>query len=118
MPQGKRFSIYLNDDEVAIADATADRLRMSRSQVIRHLILYNGLCGGTFPLTSKILDLAPDARDRIIAEIRKRAESDDPAKPQSFRQWVKETLGNCDPADLNRGAEQLLNALISGEGPD
>ena len=113
MPQGKRFSIYLTENEVAIADATAKRLQMSRSEVIRHLILYNGLCGGEFPLTSKILALPSAERDRIIAEIRSRAETDDPARPQKFRQWVKDTIGKSDPAAVEKGASDLLQSLLS-----
>lgn len=116
MSKGKRFSIYLTENEIAIADATAARLGVSRSEVIRHLILYNGLCGGDFPLTSRILALPQDDRERLIAEIRARAESNDPAKPQSFRQWVKDTLGSSDPAIMDQGADALLRSLLEQDG--
>ncbi|WP_193211425.1 CopG family transcriptional regulator [Luteolibacter marinus] len=112
MPAGKRFSIYLTEDEVAIADATAARLEMSRSEVIRHLILYQGMCGGDFPLTVKLLALPAADRDRLVAEIRRRTESRDPIKPQSFRAWVKETLGSDDQPTLDRGADTLIRKLL------
>lgn len=107
-----RVSLYISNDEKRILDATASRLGMSRSEVIRHLALYHGLCGGDFPLTSKILSLAEKDRQRVIEEIRKRAESDDPAKPQSFRQWVKETLGSDDPDSIEKGVDSLLKKML------
>ena len=113
MASGKRFSIYLSDDEVAIADATASRLGLSRSEVIRHLVLYHGLCGGDFPLTAKILSLPQTDRDRVISEIRTKAESNDPPKPQSFRAWVKDALGRSDPKAIDVGADVLLSKLLT-----
>lgn len=110
----KKPSISLSEDLLGIVDITADRMGISRSEVITHLILYHGLCGGDFPLTSKILALRPLDRDRIIQDVRARLESDNPAKPQSFRQWVKETLGQDDPATLERGADSLLRKLLEG----
>lgn len=102
----------MSDDEKAILDATACRLGVSRSKVFSHLVLYHGLCGGDFPLTSKIHGLPDADRDRVTAEIRRRCESNDPAKPQEFRQWVKDTLGKDDPATLERGSSALLRNLM------
>ena len=112
MPEGRRCSIYLTDDEWAIADATAKRMGISRSEVIRHLLLYQGMCGGSFPLTAKIIALSPADRDRLIAEIRRRSEAGDPIKPQSFREWVKEVLGTADPETVDRGADALIKKLL------
>jgi len=112
MSSATRVSIYITDDEKAILDSTATRLGISRSEVFRHLTLYHGLCGGDFPLTSRIMALSPSQRDKVTAEIRSRAESQDPAKPQSFRQWVKDTLGNDDQPTLDKGADALLRKLL------
>lgn len=112
MSASTRVSIYLSDDEKAILDATADRLKISRSEVFRHLTLYHGLCGGDFPLTSKILALPPADRDRVTAEIRSRAEAQDPVKPQKFREWVKDVLGSDDASTLEKGANSLLSKLL------
>ncbi len=112
MPEGRRCSIYLTDDEWAIADSTAKRMGISRSEVIRHLLLYQGMCGGSFPLTAKIIALPPADRDRLIAEIRRRAEAGDPIKPQSFREWVKEVLGTADPETVDRGTDALIKKLL------
>ncbi|BCU78340.1 CopG family transcriptional regulator [Luteolibacter sp. LG18] len=109
-----RVSLYISNDEKRILDATASRLGISRSEVIRHLALYHGLCGGDFPLTARILALPVKDRERVIQEIRERAESGDPAKPQSFRQWVKETVGNDDSESIEKGAESLLRKLLNG----
>jgi len=114
MSRGRRSSIFLSDDEWAIADATATRLNISRSEAIRHLLLYQGMCGGDFPLTSKILSQPAPDRDRLIAEIRRRCEENDPIKPQSFRRWVKDTLGADDAQTLDRGADALLRKLLEG----
>lgn len=112
MPEFSRVSLYISNDEKRILDATAERLGCSRSEVMRHLTLYHGLCGGDFPLTSKILALPPKDRDRVTAEIRARAESADPAKPQAFREWVKETLGNDDRDAMESGADALIRKLL------
>lgn len=115
MSRPKRITLYLDEHEAAIADATAKRLGMSRSQVIRHLIVYQGLCGGSFPLTRRILDLPHDERQRVMKEIVQRTESNDPPKPQRFREWVKETLGKLESNNLSRGADALLQSLVKGE---
>lgn len=112
MKQNRKTSVALCDDEVAILDATARRLGLSRSEVIRHLILYSGMVGGDFPLTSKILALPEKDRARVIGEIRDRAENDNPVKPQSFRQWVKDTIGKDDTAALEKTGETLLKELL------
>jgi hypothetical protein len=65
---------------------TASRLHISRPEVMRHLVLYHGLCGGDFPLTFKILALPATDRERIIEQLRVSAESGDPIKPQQFRE--------------------------------
>lgn len=114
MAKGIRISIFLPPDEVAIADAVANRLGISRSEVFRHLILYQGMCGGDFPLTSKIIGLPERDRDRIVAELRRNAEAGRPVKPQSFRQWVTEALGSDDPDAMERGVEVLLRKLMEG----
>ena len=112
MKHDRKTSISLSEDELAILDATARRMELSRSEVIRHLILYSGMVGGDFPLTSKILALKPTDRERVIGEIRDRAESNNPAKPQSFRQWVKDTIGKDDEPALEKSGETLLKELL------
>lgn len=112
MKQNHKTSVALCEDEVAILDATARRLSISRTEVMRHLILYSGMVGGDFPLTSRILTLPLKDRQRVIGEIRARAESDNPAKPQSFRQWVKDTLGKDDDTAREKSGETLLKELL------
>jgi hypothetical protein len=111
-PAVAKPSFYLSDDELAIVDATAKRMGISRSEVVRHLILYHGLCGGDFPLTRKIVDLPPVEREKVTAEIRRRAEANQPVKPQRFREWVIEALGSDDPSSMERSAEALLRNLL------
>ncbi|MDB6078439.1 MAG: hypothetical protein JWO82_2186 [Akkermansiaceae bacterium] len=110
----KRHTIYLTDDEAAILDAISARQKLSRSAVMRHLLIYQGLCGGDMPLTRKILGLPETDRDRVLGEIRRRTESNDPATPQKFKAWVLETLGSADPAALETGADLLLKKLLGG----
>ncbi|WAC18803.1 ribbon-helix-helix protein, CopG family [Luteolibacter sp. SL250] len=112
MKQNCKTSVALCEDEVAILDATARRLGISRSEVMRHLILYSGMVGGDFPLTSRILALPHKDRERVIGEIRTRAEAGNPAKPQSFRQWVKDTVGKADEAAVEKTGEALLKELL------
>jgi len=112
MAEFSRISLYLSNDEKRILDATASRLNISRSEVMRHLVLYHGLCGGDFPLTSKILALPAVDRERIIEQLRIRAESGDPIKPQQFREWVKETLGTSDDDTVAGGADALIRKLL------
>lgn len=113
MKQNRKTSVSLCEDELAILDATASRLSISRSEVVRHLILYSGMVGGDFPLTSRILSLPPADRRRVIGEIRERAETDNPAKPQSFRQWVKDTIGRSDADAVEKSGEMLLRELLT-----
>lgn len=112
MKKSQKTSLSMSEDELGILDATARRLGISRSEVLRHLILYQGLCGGDFPLTRKILELPKTSREKVVAEIRTRAETGDPAKPQSFRQWVKETLGKDDVPTLEKSSDSLLRSLL------
>lgn len=113
MKRINKTSISLTDDELGILDAIAIRLKQTRSDIIRHFILYHGMCGGDMPLTSKILALAEGPQDGIVAQIRKRAETDDPVRPQSFRQWVKDTLGNADQKTVENGTVILLDDLLN-----
>jgi len=103
----------MSRDEVGILDAIADRLGMSRSQVIRNLIIYQGLCGSEMPLTRSILSLDEPDRDRVIAEIRERAESDDTATPLAFKRWVQEALGDISPEKTENGIESVFKKLAS-----
>ncbi len=109
-------SFYLSEDELAILDATAERLGISRSEVARHLILYHGMCGGDFPLTSRILSLPVAERDRLIAGIRRKVQSGDPSRPGDFSQWVKEALANpsAGPREEEDGLDALLKRLLEG----
>ena len=117
MPEGKRRSIYLSNDEWAIADAIAARQKMSRSEMIRHFVLYHGMCGGDFPLTAKILSQPQAVRETLVREIRERCESERPIRPQAFRRWVAEAIGSDDPAAIDRGADSLLARLLKGDLP-
>lgn len=112
MKQCYKTSISLCEDELAILDAIAQRMDISRSEVVRHLVLYSGMVGGDFPLTSKILALQPRERQRVTQEIRQRAEKNNPAKPQSFRQWVMAALGKDDKPAMERTGETLLRELL------
>jgi hypothetical protein len=107
-----KTSLTLSGDEVAILDATASRMGVSRNEVMRHLILYQGLCGGEFPLTSRILGLPPKDRQRVVAEIRRKCEAGEFVKPQSFMIWVKETIGSDDAAAVSQGVDALLRKLL------
>ena len=112
MKRSNKTSISLSDDELAILDAIAARQDISRSTVIRHFVLYHGMCGGDMPLTSKIIALPEKQQDPVIAEIRRRAEDNDPARPQSFRRWVEEKFGRADPATMDAGTNCLLMSLL------
>jgi len=112
MAEFSRISLYLSNDEKRILDATASRLRISRSEVMRHLVLYHGLCGGDFPLTARLLALPPADRERVIEQLRIRAESSDPPKPQQFREWIKETLGDAEAETVSNGADALIRKLL------
>jgi hypothetical protein len=116
MKRDKRTSISLSEDELGILDATANRLKLTRSQVVANLVLYQGMCGGDFPLTSKILNLPEVSMASIVKEIRTRAENDDPARPQSFRQWVKDVFGRADTDTLEGGTKLLLADLLNEYG--
>lgn len=115
MKQTRKTSISLTDDELGILDAVAKRKGVTRSEVLRHLILYQGLVGGDFPLTTKILSLRDTDRERVVSEIRAKCESDDPPKPQAFRQWVKDILGKADAAALDRSGDALLQGLLDSQ---
>lgn len=112
MKRSHKTSISLSEDELAILDATASRLKISRSEVARHLIIYQGLCGGDFPLTSQILSLPESSQETVIAEIRQRAEAGLPIKPQAFKMWIQEVLGKVDPNTIRQCAGELLQKLI------
>ena len=109
----KKPSLSLSEDLLAIVDATANRMKISRSEVVAHLILYHGLCGGDFPLTARIFSLPAKDRDRVISEARKKSESSTPPKPQAFRQWIKEIVGTDDPASIERSADALIRGLLN-----
>ncbi len=115
MGNGIKKSIHLDEDVWAILDAIASRLEMSRSKVVWHLAVYAGMCGGDFPLTRRVEGLAPIDRERVVAEVRKRAEADDPPKPQGFRSWVKEVLGELDEDAMDSAAKRLVQELIDGK---
>ena len=114
MAQGRRYSIYMHDSLWELADIMAAKKNISRSKVFEHLIAYSGLCGGDWPLTERILSLPPNDRDRILDEIKRKAEAGEFVKPQSFKLWVQEALGSDDPATMARGVEALLNKLKGG----
>lgn len=114
MKRTQKLSVSLSADELGIINAIANRHNMSASEMVRHLLIYQGLVGGDMPLTTRILALPDAERARIVAEIRRRAESNNPIKPQSFRAWVKEILGRDDPATMERGADRLLGQLLNG----
>ncbi|MCW1887675.1 hypothetical protein OKA04_23260 [Luteolibacter flavescens] len=115
MKLNNKTSLTLSDHEVAILDITAARNGISRNEVMRHLIIYQGLCGGDFPLTARILGLPPKDRELVVAEIRRKAEAGEFVKPQSFRIWIKETIGTDDPAEMERGIDALIRKLKEGD---
>lgn len=112
MKLNNKTSLTLSDDELAMLDSTAARKGISRNEVMRHLILYQGLCGGEFPLTTRILALPPKDRQRVISEIRRKCEAGEFVKPQSFGIWVREAFGSDDPDAISRGVEALLRKLL------
>lgn len=113
MATGTRVTCYFTDEEKLILDSTASRLGISRSEVIRHLVIYQGLCGGEFPITKRILELPVGQRKRVMAEIAAKTAANDPVKPQAFRQWAKEVMGNDDSDTLEIGAERLIQDLLA-----
>lgn len=80
--------------------------------MIRHLLLYQGMCGGDMPLTTQILALPDALRDGIIAEIREAAEQGKPFKKQGFGQWIKDCLGSSSAAAQEKGAGMLIEQLL------
>ena len=111
----KKPSFSLADDLIEILDISADRMGISRSEVVANLVLYHGLCGGDFPLTSKILALPSVDRQRLLGDVLERFKSDDPPKPQEFRKWVKEVLGKADQETIEKGADALIRALLHSD---
>lgn len=114
MKRSNKTSISLSDDELAILDCLAARNNISRSTIVRHWVLYHAMCGGSMPLTSKILDLKERDQDQVISDIRKRAEADEPFRTQKFRQWVMEGSKGTDPdAVADAAAGTLLQKLLN-----
>lgn len=112
MPDPKRKSLYLSEDAWGIIDAIAKEKDMSRSEVVWHLVIYAGMCGGDFPLTRRVAKLPDEDRDRVVSEVRQRLESDDPPKPWSFREWVKEASGREDSKALDKAARMMVDDLL------
>lgn len=101
----------MTEDEYGILAATSDRLNISKSMTIRNLVIYHGLCGGEMPLTMRILKLEAEQRARVLANIRRRAEKNDPELPQKWKMMVQEALGADASAEL-RVADILLRKLL------
>lgn len=112
MKRSNKTSISLSDDELGILDAIANRHEISRSTVIRHFLLYHGMCGGDMPLTTRIIALPERQQDPVVAEIRRRTEDNNPARPQSFRRWVTDKFGEVNPDAVEAGTANLLKDLL------
>lgn len=113
MKKTRKTSVSVTEDVLGIWDAICARKGASRSEVLEHLLIFAGLTGGDFPLTTKILGLPELDRDRIIEEIRRKSECGEPARPQAFKQWMKEAIGKDDPESIQRGVEALLRNLLA-----
>jgi hypothetical protein len=112
MNEPKRFTIYLSQEEIEILDAISKHKSMSRSSVMRNLLVYQGLCGGEMPLTRKILNLSDDRRKKVLGEIRDKTIANDSSIPQKWHQMVKEVLGSSDTMTQDAAADAILKRLL------
>jgi hypothetical protein len=112
MIEPKRFTIYLSAEEAGILDAISKRKKLSRSSVMRNLLVYQGLCGGDMPLTRKILGLPDRDRKKVLTEIKEKAEKNDPSIPQKWSEMVKDALGSADDVSQEKGADAILQKLL------
>lgn len=112
MKQSIKTSVALTEDEVGILDATANRLGMSRSEVMRHLIIFQGLAGGDFPLTRKILNQPEADRIKAVAKIRRSAEKGEFIKPAVFKAYMADAFGSAEPAVTEAGLDAVVKKLL------
>lgn len=108
----RKCSISADKKIWKIADATAKRLGMSRSELVQHLIVYAGLVGGEYPLTSQILNSPQSKRDAFLKETLRRAENNDPIKKQAFWATVRECAGKADKHTCDKVSGSLLEELL------
>lgn len=114
MKQTHKTSLSLTEDEFAILDATANRLGISRNEVMRHLILFQGMSGGDLPLTTKILALRDADRTKVVHAIREKCESGEFAKPAVFKSYMAEAFGDADPKVIDAGMSAVVDKLLKG----
>lgn len=112
----RKCSISAPEEVWEIADSIATRLEMSRSEVIHHLVVYAGIVGGDFPLTREILSRPEKEKSALLAEVKRRAEDNDPAKPQSFMKAIREAAGRDDQAAQRKAVGNLIEDLLSPSG--
>ena len=108
----RKCSISADERIWKIADATAKRLGMSRSELVQHLVVYAGLVGGEYPLTSQILNAPQAKRDAFLDETLKRAQDNNPIKKQAFWETVRECASKADPKVCEQVSTSLLKELI------
>lgn len=112
MKLSSRSTLHTTEFEREILKLTAERNGISENDVMRHLIIYQGLCGGSFPLTTQILALPPAKRRAVEEKIFQRLKANEELKPQSFKQWLQESLGKIDPEAERRGADAFIKELL------
>ncbi len=113
MKRTEKGTFNLSPDELGILDAIGAQNKLDRSEVIRHLIIQNGIIGGGFPVTAKVLALPPAERARVVKEIRAKLESSNPPTPECFKHLVKSALGKDDPATMESAADKILREILS-----
>jgi len=98
MKLSRKITLNMTESEHEILEITAARNgNISVNTVMRHLIVYQGFCGGSFPLTTRVLALPPEKRRMVEEKILERLKSDEALKPQSFKAWLQESFGRVDP---------------------
>jgi len=107
-----KTTLHTTESESEILEILAARKGISTNELMRHLILYQGLVGGDFPLTSEILSLPPPRRKVVEAKIVDRLKANEFLKPQSFMLWIKEVFGKIDADTMARGAKSFIRDLL------
>jgi len=110
----KKCSVSADEKIWKIADALAAKRGVSRSEIIQHLIIYAGIVGGEYPLTTQILKAPQKKRDALLTETLRRAEEDEPVRNQKFWQTLREHAKNTNSSTAEDVSASLLQSLIDG----
>ncbi len=109
------FPLRLSDTEKKILELRAEALGVSQSDLIRELIWFDGICPSSHRITTKIRQMPKEERDRILAEIVDRLESDDPAKIPSFNETLKEAADEVSATYQDSVADKVIEKLLGSE---